>query len=213
VDTQKIDSSRVKTHEEILKLIEDVRSAQARVQNPGELLKPSFDQVTVLKQIEPPVKQHEKPPVVHPPIQPTREIKKPDHKPSSKPVVTKTQKPELSSEKKKKWFDFLRIEVTEDEEIPSTPEVEPEPEDPMVQPSTFVLQLDTSGNLVGFPLKKTHEHRKPQQSEEPEKGIKGIIQRLGSKFRRKSSEGSESAESSGGIADKIKGIFRRKNKE
>ncbi len=132
-------------------------------------------------------------------------------------MVTKEQKPEVPLERKKKWFDFLKIEVTDDEEIAPTPEVEPQPEDVMVRPSTFVLQLDAEGNLVGFPLKKTHERRKPQQSEEsegePEKGIKGIIKRLGSKFRRKSSEESESAESGGGIADKIKGIFRRKNEE
>jgi hypothetical protein len=216
VDTQKIDSSRVKTHEEILKLFEDVQSAKARVQNPGMFPKVCYEQVTTLKQIDPSMKQSVKPQVITPPIPPKGEILQPEQ--VQKPFFKQTQKPEIPSEKKKKWFDFLKIEVTEDEGVPPSPLVESEPEDPLVRPSTFVLQLDSEGNLVGFPLKKTHERKKPQYSEEsegePVKGLKGIIQALGSKFRRKSSEGSESTESSGGgIAEKIKGIFRRKNTE
>lgn len=216
MDTQKIDSSRVKTHEEILKLFEDVQSAQARVQNPGIAPKVSYEQVTTLRQIDYSMKQSIKPPMIAPPIPPKGEILQPEQ--IQKPIFKQPKKPEIQSEKKKKWFDFLKIEITEDEEVALSPAVEPQPEDPMVRPSTFVLQLDAEGNLVGFPLKKTNQSKQPRPSEElegePVKGLKGIIQRLGSKFRRTSSEGSESTESSGGgIAEKIKGIFRRKNKE
>jgi hypothetical protein len=86
--------------------------------------------------------------------------------------------------------------------------------------------LDTNGNLVGLPIKKpkldidkkarlfsrrkTQQGAEEQPGEEPAEGIKGKQKRIGSLFHRKGSSKSESSE---GIGDKIKGIFRRKNKE
>ncbi|HIG99698.1 MAG TPA: hypothetical protein HA258_03855 [Thermoplasmata archaeon] len=214
MDTQKIDSSKVKSHDEILKLFEDVRSAEARVNNPEAFTKAPYEQFTVLRQNEPPVKQPREPPQKTPSLEPTREIHTPEQEEQKKPFFKRAQKPQMISEKKRKWLDILKIEVTEDEELTPVPEVESQPEDLMIQTSTFVLQLDPNGNLVGFPMKKIHERKKPEQTEESEgeseKGIKGTFKHLVSKFRRKKSEESES---SGGIADKIKGIFRRKNKE
>jgi hypothetical protein len=214
VDTQKIDAPKAKTHEEILKIFKDVQSAEARVKNPGEMTKASYEQLTILRQEKPVVKEPEESPEVTQPIEPQREIPVPEQNKPKRLFLKRIKKPEKPSEKKTKLFDFIKIEVTEDEDLTSTLEIEQQPEDITIRPSTFVLQLDTNGNLVGFPMKITHEHKKSEQSEasegEPEKGIKGKLKRLGSKFRRKKSEDSES---SGGIADKIKGIFKRRNKE
>jgi hypothetical protein len=214
VDNQKFDASKVKTHEEIMKLFEDVLSAEARVKNPEKIPKTPYGHMTILRQVEPLRNQPQKPFEQKPPIQPAREIPSPKQEQQKKPFVKREQQPQIVSEKKKRWFDFLKIEVTEDEELTPTPEIEPEPEDFTIKPSTFVLQLDDTRNLVGFPLKKTLESQQSGQTEEPtgelEKGIKGLLKRLGSKLGRKKSPESES---SGGIGGKILGIFRRKNKE
>jgi len=215
VDHQKIDYSKVKTHEEILKLIEDVRLAEAKVKNLEEFKKASYEQLTVLRHMEPPVKELEEPNDESQLSKPPDETSAPLQSKPKRSFLKRIQKPESPSEKKTKWFAFLEQEKPDAAELEPSSELEQQPEEFTIQSSTFVLQLDTNGNLVGFPMKKPHIRKNIEQGNEesegePEKGIKGKLKRLGSLFRRKKSEESES---SGGIGEKIKGIFKRKNKE
>jgi hypothetical protein len=214
VDNQNEDSSRVKTHEEILKLFHEVQSVEAKVKNPEESKKESYRAETILQEIKPPVQISDSTTEERQPMEPTGEIpiKKKDE--TKKSFLKKIDKPEIPSEKKTHWFDFLKTEKNDIQEPEPSLEVEPQPEEIAILRSTFILQLDNDGNLTGFPMKKLQREKKTRQAaeeaEEPVKGIKGKLKHITSRFRRKNSDESES---SGGIGDKIKGIFRRKNKE
>ena len=74
--------------------------------------------------------------------------------------------------------------------------------------SMFVLQLDSSGNLVGLPVKKQEVQEERNQDEEPETVIKGKFKHLRDRFQRKTSSEDESQE---GIGSKFLGIFRREH--
>jgi hypothetical protein len=214
VDNQAEDSSKIKTHEEILKLFHEVRSVEAKIKNPGEIKKEPSHAVTVLREIKPPVQISRNVAEEQQPLVPTGEIAVIHKERIKKSFLKKIDTPELPTEKKTHWFDFFKLEKNDIQEPGQPVDIVPKPEE--VQPfrSTFILELDTAGNLTGFPLKKPHREKKTQpgsgDTEEPVKGIKGKLQRLTARFRSKKSEESEST---GGISEKIKGIFRRKNKE
>ena len=214
MDNQNEDSSKVKTHEEILKLFHEVQSVEAKVKNPEESKKESCRAETILQEIKPPVQISNNAAEERQPMEPTGEIPLTKKEETKKSFLKKIDKPELPSEKKTHWFDFLKTEKNDIQELDLPMEVEPQPEDITILRSTFILQLDNDGNLTGFPLKKPRQEKKTRQgteeAEEPAKGIKGKLKHITSRFRRKNSVESES---SGGIGDKIKGLFRRKNKE
>jgi hypothetical protein len=149
-------------------------------------------------------------------LQPAGEIqwkKKPRHN------QIQFRKPELDDELARQPHtrsSFLKKKKT----LESEPEVpgEIELQLPEVKPirTTFTLDIDSNGNLVGFPMKKQKPHNgknienNPEnQVEEPAKGIKGKLLQLASWFRRKKTAEGETE----GIVSKIKGIFRRKSKE
>jgi len=214
VDNQNEDSSKVKTHEEILKLFHEVQSVEAKVKNPDESKKESYRAATILQEIKPTVQISDSTTEERQPLEPAGEIPLKKKEDTKKSFLKKIDKPEIPSEKKTHWFDFLKTEKNDIQEPESSLEVEPQPEEIAILRSTFVLQLDNDGNLTGFPMKKPQREKKIRQgteeTEEPVKGIKGKLKHITSRFRRKNSDESES---SGGIGDKIKGIFRRKNKE
>jgi len=214
VDNQNEDSSKVKTHEEILQLFHEVQSVEAKVKNPDESKKESYRAATILQEIKPTVQISDSTTEERQPLEPAGEIPLKKKEDTKKSFLKKIDKPEIPSEKKTHWFDFLKTEKNDIQEPESSLEVEPQPEEIAILRSTFVLQLDNDGNLTGFPMKKPQREKKIRQgteeTEEPVKGIKGKLKHITSRFRRKNSDESES---SGGIGDKIKGIFRRKNKE
>jgi hypothetical protein len=208
LDNQNENSSEVKTHEEIMKLYKDLQSVEAKVKNPEQLKKESIESETIMQKIEPSLQKPEVPIQDQQPIEPTGEISLKRKEPK-RPFLEKIDEPEIPAEKKTHWFAFFKKEKTDDSELKPAPEVEQQPQEIKISRSTFILQLDDAGNLIGFPMKKTLQGAE-ESEREPVKGIKGKLIQLASMFRRKKSE---EAESSGGIGEKIKGIFRRKNKE
>jgi hypothetical protein len=213
VENQDEDSSKVKTHEEILKLFHEVESVETKIKSPDELLKEIYQTKTILQTRQPPVQIPINTSVEPHLLEPNAEIPLPEKRKIS--FFKKLDKPENPLEEKTPWFSFLKKEKNDNQELVPSPEMETQPEDIALLQSTFVLQLDAEGNLTGFPLKKPPRVKKSKKEtgeteEEPVKGIKGKLKKITSRFRRKEKEESES---SGGIGEKIKGIFKRKNKE
>lgn len=224
MDDQNDDSSKVKTHEEILKLFHEVKSVEEKVKNPGELKKESLDLETVLREIKPSVQISKSTVGEQQPLEPSREIPLREKEKTKKSFLKKIETPEVQLEEKTHWFTFLKKEKNDYIELEQPTEIEQQPEEIQIDRSTFILQLDNDGNLIGFPMKKPQlekekkglfSRKKIQQGteepvEEPVKGIKGKLIRMVSRLRPKKSDESES---SGGIGEKIKGIFKRRNKE
>ncbi len=215
MDNQNEDSSKVKTHEEILRLFHEVQSVETKVKNPEEFKKESYPVVTTLQQIKPQAQISDSTAEGQQSIEPAGEISLKKKAEQKKSFLKKLDKPEIPSEKKTHWFGFLKTEKQDIQELEPPLEVEPQPEDITILRSTFTLQLDNDGNLTGFPMKKPQQEKKTRQGteeaeEEPVKGIKGTLKHITSRFRHKSPDESES---SSGIGDKIKGIFKRKNEE
>lgn len=224
MDNQPEESPKIKTHEEILKLFKDVQSAEAKVKNPEEVTEDTIESKAFLHETEPPSQKPEEDSEEQQPVEPSGQLPPQYNEKQKRSFLHVTEKPEMQSERKKNWLSLLRKNTENQTELEPSTEGEQQADEMILHHSTFILQLDTDGNLVGFPMKKPHlEHskkgglfsRQKTQSEggEPEetaKGIKGALTHLVSTFRRKSSKGFEP---SGGIGDKIKGIFRRKTKE
>jgi hypothetical protein len=225
VDNQNDDSSKVKTHEEILKLFHEVKSVEEKVKNPGEFKKVSFESETILQEIKLPVQISKSTVEEQQPIEPTGEIPLQKKEKTKKSFLKKIETPELQSEEKTHWFAFLKKEKNDNIELEPPTEIEQQPEEIKIDRSTFILQLDNGGNLIGFPMKKPQlekdkkglffSRKKTQQGteepeEEPVHGIKGKLIRMVSRLHPKKSDESES---SGGIGEKIRGIFKRRNKE
>lgn len=215
MDNQKEDSSKVKTHEEILKLINDVKLVEAKVKNPEQFKKDTIEFKAFLSKIEPPLQKPEEAIEEEQLITPTGEIPLKKKEEQKQSFLKRIEKPEIRSGKKTNWFSFLKKEKNDLPELEPSTEMEQQVQEIKIPRRTFILQLDNDGNLIGFPMKKSHPSKTTQQGiEEPEeapvKGIKGKLRYMASMLRRKKSEESES---SGGIGDKIKGIFKRKSEE
>lgn len=225
MDNQPDDSSKVKTHEEILRLFKEVLDAEAKVRDPEHVKQNQLETHAFLPEMEPPQQDPEETLGETSPQESFGEIPPKKVENHRRSFFKRIETTEGQPEKKSHWFGFL------DQEHDDITDLEPDMED--VQPeeekkppsSTFTLQLDTNGNLIGFPLKKPkieHERkgwfaskRHPQTEggdteDETEEGFKGKLTHFFSTFRRSSSEETEASE---GIGEKIKGIFRRKNKE
>jgi hypothetical protein len=226
VDYEKKDSSEVKTHEEILRLLKDVESLEEKVKNPDVFTEEEIKPEIVFQEVEQPGHIPDFIDEQVQPREPFEEIPQKKIKKFRQPLIKKQEKMEGPSREKKPWLSFLKKNIKNVQVLEPSSELEPKPQEGTIPRSTFILQLDTSGNLVGFPIKKQKQEnqkkgwlfsrRKPQEGgttlseEETAKGIKGKLKGIVSKLgRRKSSEG----ESSGGMVGKITGIFRRKSKE
>ncbi|MBN1860365.1 MAG: hypothetical protein JW840_02765 [Candidatus Thermoplasmatota archaeon] len=207
MESRQQDSTEVKTHDEILRLFKDLESIEAKVKN-SELFEKDFSRAeTFLREIEPQVKK---------PEEPNEETSQPEPPDEMRPELEEKQKRPFWRKKEKQfeppglktpWFSFLKRKTDNQLEQETPTEVEAPTPEIKIPRSTFILQLDTEGNLTGLPLKKP----KPEKQEEEQvKGLRGKLGHIGSFLRRKNAS---EAESKTGIGDKIKGIFRRKSKE
>jgi hypothetical protein len=223
---QKRESPGVKTHEEIIAIFDALETLEEQIKNPETSADEFLKTKAILQELEPPIQQPEKVIEEPQPIQPAGEI---HFKRTGKPTKILFNTSSIEEEPAKrdiKRFAFLKGKKNLEPEPAIITETAPEPKEEKPFRSTFTLELDSNGNLIGLPLKKpkpetekkgwSYFKRKkqgeiPEQSEEEQpKGIKGIAKKIGSKLRRsKTSEG----ESSEGIGSKIKGIFRRKTNE
>ncbi len=214
MDDQEQDSSKVKTHEEIIKLFHELQSVEAKIKNPEAFIREPFVPITLPHEKKFPIEATPHKVQTTQRLEPTGEIVDKKKEEIQKPVLKKINTPEILPEKKTRWFDFLKLDQPDIQEPKQPVETVPEPVEVQTFRSTFILELDSSGNLSGFPLKKPRPEKKTSsesgETEEPATGIKGKLKHLTARFRRKSTEDSES---SGGIGEKLKGLFRRKNKE
>lgn len=232
MDNQQEDSSQLKSHEEIMRLFKDLEVVEAKVKNPTVFLKDQIEQDSIAQKIELSMHKPEESLEQQKPLEPSTEIPLNQDDSERRPFWRKKQKPGLESDEKKPIFSVLSDEQQTQQEQQTHQELDiaTEVDQPAPQVeiprSTFVLQVDAEGNLVGLPLKKpkpdkgkkarfssgkkTLDETTGDTGDESTSGIKGTLKQIGSLFHRKESS---DIESSGGIGDKIKGIFQRKSKE
>jgi hypothetical protein len=229
VDTsEKKEPVGIKTHEEIVALFRELKTMEERIKNPEllELIEPEI----LFEEVEPPESSEkegtERPSEI--PIEPEEILGEKKEKRRRFPSLKLSRKERLDGKKPGRiWWRKEAISELEPSELT---EIERQLEEPVVEVkpvrSTFTLQLDEEGNLIGFILKKPKlpkekkgwprfrrrggEEAEKETEEEPEPGIKGKLKRVVSKLRRKKSSDEESG---GGIGSKIKGIFSRRKKE
>ncbi|MBN2599400.1 MAG: hypothetical protein JXA75_02580 [Candidatus Thermoplasmatota archaeon] len=225
MDDQNHDASKVKTHEEILRLFQELQSVEAKVRNPDQWKPTVLVTKASSQDLEPPRQNLEETHKETSLGEPTGELPQEMEEEHKRSFLNRPETHEGHPERKTRLFGFLHKEHPVDLAIESNRDDEPVEEEMPPSRSTFTLQLDPSGNLVGFPLKKpsipqerkgwfsskrtTHSEGEDSE-EETEEGFRGKLKHLFSFFRRQSSEDSDSPE---GISEKIKGIFRRKNEE
>lgn len=214
MDNQQDDTSQIKTHEEIMRLFKDLEIVEAKVKNPylfnHEWLEPAESSRT----IELPFHKPEEPAGPQKQITPTTEILFDEEEKPKRPFWKKKQKPSQDDQKRKKLFFLFKEEIDTEPDLEVVNTVEESAPQVEIPRTTFVLQVDSEGNLVGLPLKK-HKPKKEEETnavseEESVRGLKGKLKKIGSLFHRK---GASDSESSGGISEKLKGLFHRKSKE
>jgi hypothetical protein len=226
VDDQKENSKEVKTHEEILRLFKDLDSLEAKVKNPDVFKAQSIESEAFLQETEPPIQNSVESDEEPFSIEHSGEIllEKKDKKKNS--FLEKKEKREKQSKKKMNWFTFQKKEKNNQPEHAAPAEIEWHPQEVKIPQSTFILQLDSDGHLVGLPIKKSKPEQakkgwfslrgksrpdaEANQEAEPVKGIKGKLFHVFSGLRQKETLESES---SSGIGDKLKGFFKRKSNE
>jgi hypothetical protein len=226
VDNQKKESPEMKTHEEIMVLFKSLESMEEKVKNPELYVEELFESEEILQEVERPTQIPAE--VVEEPqqIEAVGEIS-PNKKEKRKrsPLFIHERK-EQPAERKINRLSFWRKEKINELEPKAATEVPQQLKDVNPPRTTFILQFDGNGKLVGLPIKKPkletgkkgwfffrrkgQAETAEQSEEEPAKGMKGKLNRVVSKLRRKKSSEGESGD---GIGGKIKGIFRRKSKE
>ena len=226
MEHQKKESSEIKTHEEIMVLFKSLESMEEKVKNPELYVEELFESEEILQEVERPTQIPAE--VVEEPqrIEPVGEISQSKKERRKRSLLFIHERKEQPAERKINRLSFWRKEKINELEPDAATEVPQQLKDTKPPRSTFILQFDGNGNLVGLPVKKPkletekkgwfffrrkgQAETAEQSEEEPAKGIKGKLNRVVSKLRRKKSlEG----ESGGGVGGKIKGIFRRKSKE
>lgn len=194
-----------------MKLFKDLEQVEAKVKNPTVFLNEQNKSDAMTQKLELTVYTPEEGIEKQKPIEPTMEI---SFNREEQPFWRRKPKPQSGSQEKKPRFSFFHKE----EQTHPEPEVFTEVEQPALQVeiprSTFVLQVDPDGNLIGLPHKKHKSKKEEETSPAPEgdsvRGLTGKLKKIKTLFHRK--EDSD-AQSSSGIGEKIKGIFRRKSKE
>jgi len=187
VDDQQQESSEIKNHDEILRLFKELEVMQEKVKNPQEFVKEIIQSQAFLQKMEPTN------------YSPKQTI---EQQPSMEPILEIPQKEE---EKQRRLFRIKdhKLHHKAQQEITQTDQQEQEVTTPR---STFILQLDENGNLVGLPIKKPKFEKENKQKEEQVKDIKGKLKHIGFLLHRMNASEEESSE---GIGGKIRGIFRR----
>ncbi len=197
-----------------MKLFKDLELVEAKVKNPSVLVKEQIESDAITQKIELTLYKPEEALEQQKPIEPPTDIPLDQEDTQKQPFWRRRPKPESSLEEKKPRFSFLHRQQYDHQELEVLTEVEESVPQVEIPRSTFVLQIDVEGNLVGLPLKKKkpkiEEETNAVPDEESVRGLKGMLKKIGSLFHRK---GASDSESGGGIGEKIKGIFRRKSKE
>jgi hypothetical protein len=226
VEHQKKESSEIKTHEEIMGLFKTLESMEEKVKNPDLTSDRIFESKEDLQELEHLVQIPVEVVQESEPLEPVGEIPPKDKERRKRSPFFKKKQTEQPTERKINRHSFWKKETINEIDPDAATEVPQQLKDIKPIRSTFSLQLDVNGNLVGLPVKKPklktekkgwfffrrkdQAETAGQPGEESAKGLKGKLTRVVSKLRRKnSSEG----EPTGGFGDKIKGIFRRKSKE
>lgn len=195
-----------------MELFDDLETLEQQIRNPDTLEEEPIKTKVVLQPIEPPIRTPMQPREQQPVLEPTGEIPRKVKKKQPHIQFQKQDVDQAADHPSLRRFSLLTKKkgLTSDQRL--TEEIAPQPLDIQVVRTTFTLDIDSNGNLVGFPLKKQRPETSTstvEQSEEPAKGIKGKLTHLVSRFRRKeSSEGGSAS-----IVEKIKGVLRRKTKE
>jgi hypothetical protein len=226
VEHQKKESSEIKTHEEIMGLFKTLESMEEKVKNPDLASDRIFESKEDLQELEHPVQIPVEVVQEPEPLEPVGEIPPKDKERRKRSPFFKKKQTEQPTEGKINRHSFWKKETINEIDPDAATEIPQQLKDIKPIRSTFSLQLDVNGNLVGLPVKKpklkTEKkgwfffRRKDQTAtagqpgEEPAKGLKGKLTRVVSKLRRKNSSEGESTD---GFGSKIKGIFRRKSKE
>jgi hypothetical protein len=207
VDDQKEASSEVKTHQEILNLFKDLESLEAKVKNPEVFEGKSIESEAFLHEIDLPMQNSEEAGEEPQSMEPPREI------------------PQKKGEKKKQSLLEKKEKRGKQPEFATSTGLEQPVQEVKIPRSTFILELDSDGHLVGLPVKKPIMEKEKkdwfffkrktqsgavEQQEEPVKGIKGKLKHVVSTLRRKKSSEAEPRE---GIGGTIKGLLKRKSKE
>jgi len=187
VDSQHQEPSEVKTHDEIMNLFKELEVMQAKVKNPQEFIKEIIKSPAFVQEVDP---------SIHLPGQTI------EQQYDTEPAY---EIPHTQGEHQRRRF-WTRNHQQDPSTPPESIQKDQAQEVRIPPPSTFVLQLDSNGNLVGLPVKKQKLQEERNQEEEPETGIKGKFKHLGNRFHRKNSSEDESDE---GIGSKLLGIFRR----
>ncbi len=223
MENQKRESSGIKTHEEIIALFKELETMEDKIKNPELLVEDLFEPETTIQEVELPPQI---PTDVQTEPQPTEPVgETPDQREKKRSPLFRHKK-EQKIEKKIKQSHRWRKAPIDEKDLTVSSEIAQQLQEPKPLRSTFTLQFDPDGNLVGLPVKKPkpegekkglfpfrrkgQSETAEQSEEEPVRGFKGKLKKITSKLRRKkSSEG----ESGGGIGGKLKGILRRKGKE
>ncbi len=223
MDNEKETSSEVKTHKEILRLFQDLDSLEVKVKNPDIVEGQSLESDAFLQEVDLPIQnpiEADEEPLS---VEPSGEIPR---KKKERSFLKKKEKREKPSEKKNNWFTFQKKEKNNQSGLAASTEIEPQALEVKIPQSTFILQLDDTGHLVGLPIKKPKPEQEKKgwfslrsksrldtstnQEAEPAKGIIGKLKQIIPGLRQKKSS---ETESSNGIGDKIKGLFKRKSNE
>ena len=212
-------ASESTTHEEIMKVFKDLEIIEAKVKNPTLYGKELLQSTTLLTEFERHVHRTIDALQTPRPQKPRTEINQKQEEPRH-PFWKKKENHETDTEKTHR-FPSIKPEKNMQPKPVAPVEVEEPASDVRVSRSTFVLQLDENGNLIGLPIKKpkpehkksrfslrktTQENSEGESTEQPSEGIREKLQQIGSLFHRK---GSSESESSSGLGDKLKGLFRR----
>jgi len=222
VEHQKNESTGTKTHEEIAELLKTIKVMEEKIKNPD---------LNVEELFEPEVPFQEEKPLVQQPLEQISEKEKPESQEEvpiqkkekrKKKIKQKPARKKSPEEQSQKRSLFWRKEKIGELDTDTSLENLPPQKSTAPMHTTFTLQLDAEGNLIGFPLKKTIPEGKKGWSffkkkggsssseEEPVPGIKGKVLRVISRLKPK---GSSEGESGNGIGGKIKGLLRRRSKD
>lgn len=197
-----------------MKLFKDLELVESKIKNPSVFLNEQIEPDAMTQKLELTLYKPEEVLDQQKPIEPTTEIPLDQEDTQKQPFWRRRPKPESSLDEKKQRFSFLHKEQPAHQELEVRTEVEQPPPPVEIPRSTFVLQVDSEGTLVGLPLKKQKPKKGDEinagSEDESVHGFKGKLKKIRSLFHRK---GGSDSESSGGIGEKIKGIFHRKSKE
>jgi hypothetical protein len=223
VEHQKRESAGIKTHDEIMELFEELKSLEEKIKNNDLLGKEGERNETIYREVETvqqlPIETVDD----HHVIRPRGELLVEKKEKRKRLLSSLFERKEHQGEQKQKRPSFWGKEKISTLNPQTALDSQKDLRDITSIRSTFTLELDADGNLIGFPLKKQlpptekkgwfflkRKDGAEPSGAEPAKGVKEKLLRLISRRTAKESSGGESQ---GGIGHILKRIFTRKSKE